>query len=79
MLFTFFKGDYINEDSFSKIIADLTTSVPVDALEDLEDLDEEVDDVQIELNGGGDVLLRGDPGHDHLQTRQMVKDLWREF
>jgi hypothetical protein len=32
-----------------------------------------VDDVQVELNGGGDVLLRGDPGHDHLQTRQMFK------
>jgi hypothetical protein len=50
----------------------LTTSVPVDPLEDLKDLDEEVDDVQVELNGGGDVLLRGDPGHDHLQTRQMA-------
>ncbi len=32
-----------------------------------------VDDVQVELNNGGDVLLRGDPGHDHLQTRQIVK------
>ena len=52
----------------------LKTSVPVDSLEDLEDLDEEVDDVQVELNGGGDVLLRGDPGHDHLQTRQIVED-----
>jgi hypothetical protein len=73
ILLFFFKGDNINEDDFLKIIADLTTSVPVDSLEDLEDLDEEVDDVQVELNGGGDVLLRGDPGHDHLQTRQMVK------
>ncbi len=51
----------------------MTTSVPVDSLEDLEDLDEEVDDVQIELNGGGDVLLRRDPGHDHLQTDKRLK------
>jgi hypothetical protein len=69
----------LNEDSVLEIIADLTTSVPVDSLKDLEDLDEEVDDVQVELNGGRDVLLRGDPGHYHLQTRQMGKDLWREF
>jgi len=38
----------------------------VDLLQDLEDLDEEVDDVQIELDGGHDVLLGTQTGHDHL-------------
>jgi len=47
----------------------LENIIPVDSLEDLEDLDEEVDDVQVELDGGGDVLLRGDTGHDHLQMQ----------
>ena len=38
----------------------------VDLLEDLEDLNEEVDDVQIELDGSHDVFLRTHPSHDHL-------------
>ena len=32
-------------------------SLPVDLLKDLEDLDEEVDDVEVELDCGHDVLL----------------------
>ena len=32
--------------------------LPVDLFEDLEDLDEEVDDVQVQLDGGGDVVFR---------------------
>jgi len=39
---------------------------PVDLLEDLEDLDEEVDDVEVELDCSHDVLLGTQPGHDHL-------------
>jgi hypothetical protein len=34
-----------------------------------------VDYVQVEINGGGDVLLRGDPGHDHLQTERPVLEI----
>ena len=32
--------------------------LPVDLFEDLEDFDEEVDDVQVQLDGGGDVVFR---------------------
>ena len=39
---------------------------PVDLLEDLEYLDEEIDDVEVELDGGHDVLLRAHAGHNHL-------------
>ena len=39
---------------------------PIDFLEDLENLKEEIDDVQVELNGGDDVILRRNFGHDHL-------------
>jgi hypothetical protein len=45
---------------------------PVDSLQYLENLDEEVDDVQVELNCRGDVLLRGDPGHDHLHKKRLI-------
>ena len=38
----------------------------VDLVQYLEDLDEEVDDVEVELDGGDDVLLRTDAGHDHV-------------
>ena len=41
-------------------------SLPIDFLQDLEDLDEEVDDVQVELDGCEDVLLGAESGHDHL-------------
>ena len=42
----------------------------VDFVEDLEDFNEQVDDVKVELDGGQDVLLRADSGHDHLsQTK----------
>ncbi len=43
-----------------------TCSLPVDLVEDLEDLDEQVDDVQVELDRGHDVLLRRQPMHDHV-------------
>ena len=43
-------------------------SLPIDFLQDLEDLDEEVDDVQVELDGGQDVLLGAESGHDHLSV-----------
>ena len=42
------------------------TLLSVDLLQDLKDLDEEVDDVQVELDGGQDVLLGTKSGHDHL-------------
>ena len=42
--------------------------LPVDLLEDLENLDEEVDNVEVQLDGGHDVLLRVQPFHDHLNT-----------
>ena len=42
--------------------------LPIDLLQDLEDLDEEVDDVQVELDGRHDVLLRAQSGHDHLRV-----------
>ena len=45
----------------------------VDLLQDLEDLDEEVDDVQIELDGGHDVLLGTQTGHDHLKTKSCIR------
>ena len=32
--------------------------LPVDLFEDLENFDEEVDDVQVQLDGGGDVVFR---------------------
>ena len=38
----------------------------VDLLHDLQDLNEEVDDVQVELDGCEDVLLGAESGHDHL-------------
>ena len=44
----------------------MVESLSVDFLKDLEDLDEEVDDVQVQLDGGQDVLLGGHAGHDHL-------------
>ena len=40
----------------------------VDFLQNLEDLYEEVDDVQVELDGGQDVLLGAESGHDHLRV-----------
>ena len=44
-------------------------SLPVDLIQDLEDFDEEVDNVQVELNGGHDVLLWGQPMHDHVRVK----------
>ena len=44
----------------------MVKSLPVDFLKDLEDLDEEVDDVEVELDGRHDVLLGAHTGHDHL-------------
>ena len=41
-------------------------SLPIDFLQDLEDLDEEVDDVQVELDCGQNVLLSAESLHDHL-------------
>ena len=41
-------------------------SLPVALLKDLEDLDEEVDDVEVELDGGHNVLLCTQSGHNHL-------------
>ena len=62
-----------NHNGFFFLLADNSslTSVsllllPVDLFEDLEDFDEEVDDVQVQLDGGGDVVFRGHAGHDHL-------------
>lgn len=40
--------------------------VLVNLVQDLEDLDEEVDDVQVKLDGSHDVLLRGQSVHDHV-------------
>ena len=45
----------------------MVESLSVDFLKDLEDLDEEVDDVEVQLDGRHDVLLRTQPGHDHLK------------
>ena len=42
-------------------------SLPVDLLENLEDLDEEVDDVEVQLDRRHDVLLGTQPGHNHLK------------
>ena len=42
-------------------------SLSVDFLENLEDLDEEVDDVEVQLDGRHDVLLWTQPGHNHLK------------
>ena len=39
---------------------------PVDFLQNFEDLNEKIDDIQIELNGGQNVFLGAEPGHDHL-------------
>ena len=44
----------------------VASSLPVDLVQNLEDLDEEVDDVQVQLDGGDDVVLGGDAGHDHV-------------
>ena len=41
-------------------------SLPVDLLKDLEDLNEEVDDVEVELDGRHDVLLGTQTCHYHL-------------
>ena len=41
-------------------------SLSVDFLENLEDLDEEVDDVEVKLDGGHNVLLCTQSGHYHL-------------
>ena len=47
---------------FRKTSLDLTVGL----VEDLEDLHEKVDDVQVELDGGHDVLLLGYTAHNHL-------------
>jgi hypothetical protein len=39
---------------------------PVCVVEDPEDLDEQVEDVQVKLDGGHDVVLGRDALHDHL-------------
>ena len=44
----------------------MVKSLPVDFLKDLEDLDEEVDDIEVELDGRHDVLLGRQTGHYHL-------------
>ena len=44
-------------------------SLPVDLLENLEDLNEEVDDVEVQLDRRHDVLLGTQPGHNHLMKR----------
>ena len=44
-------------------------SLPVDLLENLEDLNEEVDDVEVQLDRRHDVLLGTQPGHNHLKKR----------
>ena len=49
--------------------------LPVDLLKDLQDLDEEVDNVQVELDGGHDVLLSTQPGHNHLQKGNSINEL----
>ena len=46
-------------------------SLSVDFLKDLEDLNEEVDDVEVQLDGRHNVLLGTQSGHDHL--RQNIK------
>ena len=38
----------------------------VDFFQNFEDLNEEIDNVQVELDGGQDVLFSAEPGHDHL-------------
>ena len=45
----------------------MVESLSVDFLKDLEDLDEEVDDVEVELDGRHDVLLGTQTGHYHLE------------
>ena len=45
---------------------DNSNLLPVDLVQDLEDLNEEVDDVEVQLDGGDDVFLGGDAGHDHV-------------
>ena len=45
----------------------MVQSLSVDFLKDLEDLDEEVDDIEVELDGRHDVLLGTQAGHYHLQ------------
>ena len=54
-----------------KCAASPAASLPVDLLEYLEDLDEEVDDVEVQLDGGHDVLLGAQPGHDHLHEKNI--------
>ena len=44
----------------------MVKSFPVDFLKDLEDLDEEVNDVEVKLDGRHDVLLGTQTGHYHL-------------
>lgn len=41
----------------------------VDFLENLEDLNEEVDDVQVEVDGSHDVFFRRNSLHDHLGVK----------
>ena len=43
-------------------------SLPVDLLENLEDLDKEVDDVEVQLDCCHDVLLSTQSGHNHLRN-----------
>ena len=45
----------------------MVESLSVDFLKDLEDLDEEVDDIEVELDGRHDVLLGTQTGHYHLE------------
>ena len=45
----------------------MVQSLSVDFLKDLEDLDEEVDDIEVELDGRHDVLLGTQTGHYHLE------------
>ena len=54
----------------------MVKSLPVDFLKDLEDLDEEVDDVKVQLDGRHNVLLWTQPCHNHLKKRRIVKTLF---
>ena len=49
----------------------MVQSLSVDFLKDLEDLDEEVDDVEVELDGRHDVLLGTQTSHYHLEGTAM--------
>lgn len=49
------------------------SSVPPGFADDAKDVEEEVDDVQVELNGCRDVVLRWHPVHDHVGVKDEEK------